>query len=87
MPANCKAGMYLTPSLDAIHVVPQKKQTNASAKMAFAFVPFLRMVKGLNTDNRFMESVVCVIVLCMSKRKFTTAVILAFLPAPILDQV
>ena len=48
MPANCKAGMYCTPSLDATHVVPQKKHTIANAKTALAFVSFFLSARGLN---------------------------------------
>ena len=31
--ASCNAGMYFTPSFDAIQVVPQKKLTQQSAKI------------------------------------------------------
>ena len=57
MPAICKAGICLTPSFDASQVVPQKKQTRAKANMAFAFVPFLRIVKGLKADKLLIASV------------------------------
>ena len=40
MAASCKAGMCLTPSLDAIHVVPQRNDTRPSAIRAFVLVPF-----------------------------------------------
>jgi hypothetical protein len=30
--------------------VPQKKQTSARQKIAFALTPFLRIVRGLRTD-------------------------------------
>jgi hypothetical protein len=33
MAASCKAGMYFTPSFEAIQVVPQKKLTQQSAKI------------------------------------------------------
>lgn len=33
IPASCKAGMCLTPSFEAIQVVPQKKHTQLKAKM------------------------------------------------------
>jgi hypothetical protein len=38
--------MYFTPCFEAIHVVPQKKQTMDSANNAFAFVPRLRICNG-----------------------------------------
>src|ERR1044071_3932885 len=60
--------MRSTPFFEAIHVSPQKKQTNANAKMAFALVPFLWIVNGLNTDNCLNESPVCSKVLYRSKR-------------------
>ena len=39
MPANCSAGMCFTPSLEAIQVVPQKKDTSPSATSALVRVP------------------------------------------------
>ena len=59
--------MYLTPSFDASQVVPQKKQTNDKAKIAFALRPLFRIVRGFSTDNCFNESPVCDKVLFMSK--------------------
>jgi len=69
MPASCKpSGIYLTPCLLAIHVVPQTIQTMINAKIALALVPFLRMVKGFNADKLFKASVDCDKVLLKSKR-------------------
>lgn len=56
MLAICRAGIPITPCLDAIQVVPQRMQTNARQKMALALAPFFRMVSGLNTDNFFNVS-------------------------------
>ena len=39
--ASCSAGIYFTPWRDAIHVVPQKKETRPSATRALVLVPFL----------------------------------------------
>ena len=50
IPANCKAGIYCTPSLEAIHVVPQKKQTTPNAKIALPLVPLCLNVKGLRKE-------------------------------------
>ena len=58
MPANCSAGIYLTPCFDANHVVPQKKQTRDKANNAFARVPFFRIVNGLKTESCLKESLV-----------------------------
>jgi len=33
IPASCKAGIYFTPSFEAIQVVPQKKLTQHKARM------------------------------------------------------
>jgi hypothetical protein len=68
IPANCSAGIYFTPCFEASQVVPQKKQTMARANMAFAFLPFFRIVNGLSTDSCFKESPVWDSVLFMSKR-------------------
>ena len=57
IPAICNAGIYRTPSFEAIQVVPQKKHTSANAKNAFDLVPFLCIVSGLNTASFFSESV------------------------------
>jgi len=38
MAHNCMAGMCRTPSLEANHVVPQKKHTHAKASIAFCWV-------------------------------------------------
>lgn len=39
--ASCNAGIYFTPSRDAIQVVPQKKDTSPSAMSAFVLLLFL----------------------------------------------
>lgn len=66
MPANCKAGICDTPSFDAIHVVPHNTLTTANAKIAFALVPFLCILKGLKARNSFMLAVVLAKVLYIS---------------------
>ena len=55
--------MYCTPSLEAIHVVPQKKQTMANAKYALALVPFFtdgKWVEKRNIPEGQIQVVLCV---------------------------
>ncbi len=40
MAQSCMAGILLTPTLEAIHVVPQKKHTQAKASNAFCLDVF-----------------------------------------------
>ncbi len=50
MPASCRAGMYVTPCFDAIHVVPQKKHTSESANNAFALRLAMLVEYGLTVN-------------------------------------
>jgi hypothetical protein len=51
--ASCNAGMYLTPSRDAIQVVPQKNETSPSAMSALALLLFLWTAGKFSVVNFF----------------------------------